>query len=231
MKFLVIEGLDGSGKSTQVSMMRNWLEMNGYKHEYLHFPRTTTPVYGELIAKFLRGDLGNNDEVNPYLVALLFAGDQGDAAGLINRWRKDNKFVLVDRYVYSNVAYQCAKFDDPAKQTELMNWILRAEFDHFSIPKPDLSLYLNVPLSFVETRLKQNRQGTEREYLNGKGDIHEADMKFQLNVRRMYELIAKRDKNLKMLNCSDADGNMMNAEAIFEKMITRLKNEKILPQV
>ncbi|HKK66658.1 MAG TPA: dTMP kinase [Bacteroidales bacterium] len=228
MKFLVIEGLDGSGKSTQVNMLRNWLEMKDVSHEYIHFPRTHTPVYGELIAKFLRGDLGENDDVNPYLVALLFAGDQGDAAELINRWRKDNKFVLVDRYVYSNIAYQCAKFDNPAEQMNLMNWILRTEFDYFTIPKPDMSLFLNVPLSFVESRLSQNRQGTERDYLNGKGDIHEADMRFQVTVRNMYKLIAKREEGLQMLDCSDDDGNMMKADEIFDKMITLLKNQKIV---
>ncbi|MFO7879620.1 MAG: dTMP kinase [Bacteroidota bacterium] len=228
MKFLVIEGLDGSGKSTQVQLLKQWLEDNNQPYEYLHFPRTDSPVYGELVARFLRGELGRNEDVNPYLVALLFAGDQASAADSIERWKAENKFVLVDRYVYSNIAYQSAKFDSEKDQTELMNWIIKTEFDHFKIPVPDLSLYLKVPVDFVKNRLTSRRTGSEREYLKGKNDIHEADIEFQLKVRQMYQTIAEKIDNLHILDCSDQFGNMMPAEDIFQRMIEHLKREKIL---
>ena len=109
MKFAVIEGLDGSGKSTQLSMLKNYLKAHKISFEYLHFPRTDSPVFGELIARFLRGELGENNAVNPYLVALIYAGDRNDASGLIRGWLNENKLVIVDRYVFSNIAYQCAK--------------------------------------------------------------------------------------------------------------------------
>ena len=80
--FIVLEGLDGAGKSTQIAKLRDMFRAKGVESEYLHFPRFDAPVYGELIARFLRGDLGGVESVNPYLVALLYAGDRADAAAV-----------------------------------------------------------------------------------------------------------------------------------------------------
>ena len=107
--FVVLEGLDGAGKSTQVRRLRRFFEERGLGVEYLHFPRFDAPVYGELIARFLRGEFGAADEVDSYLVALLFAGDRAGAAAQIRAWLAGGRVVLLDRYVWSNVAYQCAK--------------------------------------------------------------------------------------------------------------------------
>ena len=86
MKFVVIEGLDGSGKSTQLKKLKAYLEDKEIKYKYLHFPRTDSPFFGELIAKFLRGELGDIDKVNPYLVALIYAGDRNDSKQQIEKW-------------------------------------------------------------------------------------------------------------------------------------------------
>ena len=106
---IVIEGLDGAGKSTQVKMMREYLEKRCPRLEYIHFPRYDAPVYGGLIGKFLRGGFGEIDKVHPQLVALLFAEDRHGAAEEIKRVLASGGTVLLDRYVYSNIAYQCAK--------------------------------------------------------------------------------------------------------------------------
>ena len=136
MKFVVIEGLDGSGKSTQVKNMLNYLEVNNIKYKYLHFPRTESPVYGELVSMFLRGDLGELNSVNPYLVALIYAGDRDNAKNEILEWLKNDYLVLVDRYVYSNIAFQCAKVQQETKQHELASWILKTEYDFYKIISP-----------------------------------------------------------------------------------------------
>ena len=107
--FIVLEGLDGAGKSTQIRMLRRLFSERGVESEYVHFPRFDAPVYGELIARFLRGEFGGVNEVDPYLVALLFAGDRAAAGPQIREWIAAGKAVILDRYVYSNVGFQCAK--------------------------------------------------------------------------------------------------------------------------
>ena len=129
--FIVLEGLDGAGKSTQIAKLREMFRSKGIESEYLHFPRFDAPVYGELIARFLRGDLGSVESVNPYLVALLYAGDRADAATMIEQWLADGKVVIVDRYVYSNIGYQCAKLSNKAERQTLREWILSTEFELF----------------------------------------------------------------------------------------------------
>ena len=97
--FIVLEGLDGAGKSTQIKRLRQLLADRGIESEYVHFPRFDSPVFGELIARFLRGELGSVESVDPYIVALLFAGDRADMAPQIRSWQSEGKVVIVDRYV------------------------------------------------------------------------------------------------------------------------------------
>jgi dTMP kinase len=156
--FIVLEGLDGAGKSTQIKLLREMVEQAGWECEYLHFPRFDAPVYGDLIARFLRGEFGSVEQVNPYLVALLYAGDRADAAKLINGWMAEGKCVICDRYVYSNVGYQCAKVASEEERKALTEWILKTEFEEFSIPRPTLSLFLDVPFAFTEAKLTAARE-------------------------------------------------------------------------
>lgn len=95
--FIVLEGVDGSGKSTQIANLRKMFAEKGVESEYLHFPRFDAPYYGDLIARFLRGELGGIEQVDPYIVALLYAGDRKDAATMIRQWLSEGKVVICDR--------------------------------------------------------------------------------------------------------------------------------------
>ncbi len=220
--FIVLEGLDGAGKSTQITKLRDMFRAKGVESEYLHFPRFDAPVYGELIARFLRGDLGSVESVNPYLVALLYAGDRADAATTIRQWLGDGKVVIVDRYVYSNIGYQCAKIADSKERNTLREWILHTEFEEFGIPKPDLSLFLDVPFAFTERKLTEVREGEDREYLQGGKDIHEASLDLQRRVREVYLESASLNEDLKVVNCSTEEGGMASPDTIFERIMERV---------
>ena len=228
MKLLVIEGVDGAGKSTQIKLLKDFFSSNGYKCEYLHFPRTETPYFGELIARFLRGEFGSLNEVDPYLVAMLYAGDRKDASVMIGNWLAEGKIVLLDRYTYSNIAYQCAKLQESKGQDKLMQWILSLEFQHFCIPKPDLNIFLDVPFAFTEKNLATARTGDDRHYLNGSRDIHEESMSFQKKVRDIYLRVSETDQHLAVIDCSKNIGEMLSPTEIFELIIKILKERNLL---
>lgn len=215
---IVLEGLDGAGKSTQVKMFKEYLEKRCSKLDYIHFPRYDAPVYGELISRFLRGDFGSNDAVHPQLVALLFAEDRHGAGPVIRKAIGQDGTVLLDRYVYSNIAYQCAKLKDEKEREELRKWIISTEYGDFNLPEPDLNIFLDVPVGFVEKSLAAHRNGSDRDYLEGAQDIHEADINFQISVRDMYRRQASLDPNFLSIDCSDSNGDMLPPEAIHEKI-------------
>lgn len=216
--FIVIEGLDGAGKSTQVARIQQYLTERGLCWEYLHFPRFTAPYYGELIAAFLRGELGAVDKVDPRVVAVLYAGDRQHAAAQIREWIAYGKVVIIDRYVLSNIAYQCAKLKDGKE--ELKQWILGLEYDNNQIPRPDLTLFLDVPFKFTTRSLTKEREGDDRSYLNGKQDIHEASLDLQRAVRKMYT--SHSEPTYKIVDCGTEDGEMASADDISKKIIEKI---------
>ena len=216
--FVVIEGLDGAGKSTQVALLRRMLAQRGVESEYLHFPRFDAPVYGELIARFLRGEFGGADSVDPYLVALLFAGDRADAAQTIRTWLAEGRAVVLDRYVWSNVAYQCARLrGGDCERRRLRDWIL------------DVSLFLDVPFAFVERKLAEQREGADRSYLRGAQDIYESSLALQRAVRGVYLDAAASDAGVRLVDCSDAAGGMAPPECVFDRICTILEPFVVRP--
>lgn len=215
---VVLEGLDGAGKSTQVRRLKEYLTSCCGQVDYIHFPRYDAPVYGELISRFLRGDFGGNDAVHPQLVALLFAEDRHQAAPYMKSRIEAGGTVLLDRYVYSNIAYQCAKLRDEEERRRLRKWILDTEYGDFALPKPDLNIFLDVPIGFVEKKLSADRQGSDRAYLGGNRDIHEADILFQQKVREMYLEQCTGDSRFVRVDCASEDGSMLPPEDIFTRI-------------
>ena len=215
---IVLEGLDGAGKSTQVKRLREYLTQRCGSLEYIHFPRYEAPVYGDLITRFLKGEFGSIEAVHPQLVALLFAEDRHGAAPAMRKALKEGKTVLLDRYVYSNIAYQCAKLKDVQERGKLRDWIFNTEYGNFELPQPDLNLFLDVPIGFVEQSLTHQREGQDRNYLAGAQDIHEASIAFQKAVRDMYVAETARNPKFRRIDCSGAQGEMLPPDAIFDKV-------------
>ena len=223
MHFINIEGLDASGKSTQIQLLTQYFQDNKISYKYLHFPRTDSPVFGKLIAMFLRGELGKINAVNPYLVALIYAGDRNDAKSTIQKWQEQDYLILVDRYVYSNIAFQAAKLTDDKEIEELSNWIKYLEFTYYKIPRPDINLFLDVPTEFTKSQLNAKRQGADRKYLQGKEDIHEKDLGFQKSVREIYLREISKEKDFKLIDCRNQSGKMLNPTDIRDKILQNLR--------
>lgn len=223
-KFIAIEGLDGTGKSTQIKLLIDYLKNEGIKTKYVHFPRSGDGVFGELISKFLRGEFGDVKNVHPQLVALLFAEDRKEFSNTIIQWLKDGYFVLVDRYVLSNIAFQCAKTADIMEKAELRRWVNMFEYEYNKIPKPDLSLYLDVPFSFTQKSLDEKRDGEERLYLNGKDDIHEKDIDLQVSVKMEYDFLVKTEPDITCINCYDTEHEIKSIESIHLQIINSINN-------
>ncbi len=228
MSFIVFEGIDGSGKSTQVKKLTTYLESRGQSVKQLHFPRTASPYFGELVARFLRGELGSIENVDPYLVAMLYAGDRWDAGNEIRAWLNQGAHVLLDRYYYSNIAFQCAKTASRQEADNLSRWIRNLELDYFKIPAPDINLFLDVPQKFTKEKLLSERAGTDRSYLQGARDIHEESLDFQSRVRQSYIYESQQHNDLIYINCSDTEGNILDPDTVFEKIIIILSEKKII---
>ena len=221
-KFIAIEGLDGSGKSTQIDLLIQHFEKEKIPTKFIHFPRHHIGVFGNLISRFLRGEFGTVDKVHPQLVALLFAEDRKDFATTMQSWLNEDCIILVDRYVLSNIAFQCAKLTDLTEKETLKNWILNFEYEYNKIPMPDLSFYLEVPFSFTQHALSIRRKNEERTYLQGQEDIHENDLLLQQAVKYEYESLIQTQKNIIKIKCYNNENNMRSKESIHQEILNKL---------
>ena len=134
------------------------------------------------------------NEVDPYLVALLFRGRPRRGGSQIRAWIAAGKAVILDRYVYSNVGFQCAKLPAGEPRDRLAQWILDLEFGYNGLPRPDMSLFLDVPFAFTERKLSEAREGDDRTYLQGGQDIHEGALDLQRRVREVYLAAAAKGR-------------------------------------
>jgi dTMP kinase len=227
-KFIALEGLDGSGKSAQFQLLTDYFEKKNIKYKAVHFPRVHDSPYGSLVGRFLQGEFGSVKEVDPYLVSLLFALDRREASTNIIQWLYQGYLVLVDRFVYSNVAFQCGKISDPLKKELLRNWILDLEFTYNRLPRPIVSLFLDVPIQFIYLNLSKRRETENRDYLNGKADIHEIDLELQEQVQREYLHLSEYYDDFEIVNCSTKDKNEVLPTDEIHSNIVRILTMKNL---
>jgi dTMP kinase len=221
-KLIVIEGLDGSGKSTQIELLREKLDKDGVECRYIHFPMLNQGRYGELIAEFLRGEYGSLQEVHPKLVALLFANDRKEHVETINEWLRSGYVVLADRYVNSNIAFQCAKMKEEGEKEKLKQWILDFEFNYNQLPLPYQSFFLDVPFEHIVQSLSHARTGNDRDYLNGKTDIHESSLALQKKVYAEYKKMVEEQPDFTAISCCDEQGRRLAARVVNERIVGSL---------
>ena len=213
-KFIVIEGLDGSGKSTQLKLLTAYFEQLGIQYQHIHFPVMDKGYYGQLTAEFLRGDLGSLHQVHPKIAALIFAENRREQIHNIQQWLATDQIVIADRYVNSNIAFQCAKVENEQDKQQLKQWILEFEYTHNQLPRPAFSLFLDVPFTAIKHSLGNQRAGDDRAYLQGKTDIHEDSLDLQEKVRQEYLQMVQEQEDFSLISCADESGNYLPPEQI-----------------
>lgn len=207
MPLITIEGLDGSGKSTIAEMLTKYLTDRGEKCTYLHFP-SGKGRYGRFIKSYLNGEYGGLKRVNPYFSALLFAMDRLQFAEYLEELKRGEDWVILDRYVCSNIAYQCARVRRKNDRNALYDTIHLLEYDIDEIPFPTVGLFLDVPLKFVKHNLQMRKRR----------DMHELSMKYQRDVRKEYLRLSERGY-LERIDCTDGKGGVYPPEVILSKVL------------
>jgi dTMP kinase len=229
-KLIVLEGIDGSGKGTQLKQITKYFDDSNITYVHEHFPKYGHNIFSETIAKFLRGEFGGIDDVDPYFVANIYAMDRYLYLPTLLKQLEENEVVLLDRYVFSNMAFQGAKFKLDGQSLDIKKWISDFEFKFLKLPYPDLTIFLDVPIDVIWERLARKREGDDRKYLKGKEDIHEADLGFQSRVRDNY-LYLKHYTNYKIIPCAEVSGDLggqhwyvLKPEDLFESYKNYIKD-------
>ncbi|MBU0757216.1 MAG: deoxynucleoside kinase [Nanoarchaeota archaeon] len=190
-KLIVIEGNDSSGKQTQAELLHKRLSEKGFPVEMIDFPQYYSGFYGKMVAKYLRGELGDVEEVNPYFSSLLYALDRLDAKNKMDDWLAKGRTIISNRYVPANMAYGSAKIHEQNKKDEFLAWLEELEYNENKIPRPDSVIFLHVPLAITQDLIRTKKK---REYLEGKRkDIHEKDKSYLQRVEEMYLKLSEKN--------------------------------------
>jgi dTMP kinase len=219
-KLIALEGIDGSGKRTQLDLLTGAMEARGLPTFRISFPRYES-FYGKLVGQYLNGEFGTLDAVDPHLSAMLYAGDRLEARPEIEAAMASGKIVLADRYIGSNMAHQSARV--PAKKREeFFAWLKRLEYGLYALPAEDLVVYLRVP---VEEAHRMVGLKSARAYTNLKRDIQEADINHLVQTAIIYERLST-EPNWVRIDCMDAVTGKLNApeeihRAVLQAVETR----------
>jgi dTMP kinase len=218
--FLVVEGSDGSGKTTQFNLIKERLKAIGYEVEVFEFPRYNEPS-SYFVKQYLNGAYGKASEVSPYTASLFYAMDRFEAAPLIKSALEQGKIVLADRFTGSNMAHQGGKFSTEAEKRGFFIWADGLEYSLLNIPRPDLNLFLRVPAE-TSYDLISNRPD-KRTYTAAKHDVHEADMNHLKESVATYDLLCKLfPKDFAAIDCTSS-GQLMSIPQINDLIWSRIK--------
>jgi dTMP kinase len=217
-KLIAIEGIDGSGKRTQVELLKDALAARGHETFVTGFPIYDS-WFGAMVGKFLDGGFGPLEEVDPQLTALLYAGDRFEAKEQIVEALAAGKIVLADRYVGSNLAHQAARVAAPAR-VEFVKWIEHLEYGIYGLPRESAVIYLRVPP--LEAQKLVGRKSA-RGYTTATHDLLEENLRHLEDAAAMYDELAKRE-NWIQVECFDLQEQAMRApQEIAAEILTAVE--------
>ena len=210
-KLIVIEGTDGSGKSTQFKLLTSRLEAENRKFQKLVFPQYAEPS-SALIRMYLGGEFGTKpSDVNAYAASAFYAVDRYASYKKVwGDWYEQGGLIVSDRYTTSNAVHQASK-EPMEKLPEFLKWLYDFDYDKLGLPRPDLIIYLDVPTDFTEAMMRRREADT-----NTHADIHEQDMAYLATCRRTGKAAAEY-YGWTVIQCVK-DGKMRSIEDINEEI-------------
>lgn len=217
-QFVVFEGIDGSGKGTQLELVSAALRAKGKKVELLDFPRYGNPS-AVFVEKYLNGAYGSLEEVGPKLASMFYAVDRFDAKFDAERALAENDYVIANRYVSSNMIFQASKLPSD-EQEPFLDWLDELEHSFFGIPRPDRVVLLDIS---VETSARLVAEKAKRAYITGgeTKDIHEKSVGFLTKTRETSLRIAAKYENWTVLACEE-NGELLPREAMTAKILSAI---------
>ena len=215
-KLIVLEGTDGSGKSTQFRLMAQRLTDEKVEFRRLVFPRYENES-SALIRMYLGGQFGTKpSDVNAYAASAFYAVDRyASYKQDWGKWYEDGGLILSDRYTTSNAVHQTSKLPE-GEQEAYLHWLYDFEYEKLGLPRPDLTIYLDVPTDFTERMMRQREQDT-----NTKADIHEQDTAYLATCRKTGRAAAEY-YGWTVIHCVK-DGAMRSIEDIHEEIYRHVK--------
>jgi len=216
-KLIVIEGTDGSGKTTQSKRLLQRLEESGFLTAYVDFPKHGEKSSG-MVDNYLTGKYGSANEVDPKIASMFYAVDRYDSSFDIRKALSEGRVIISNRYVTASIGHQACKISDTKKRHEFIDWLEDTEYNFFGIPRPDLVILLFVPYS-ISKKLVESKG--KREYIGSKKDIHESDASHILSAEKTFLEIAK-EKNWSVVDCTKG-GNILSIEEINNKVFSIVK--------
>jgi dTMP kinase len=198
-KFIVIEGSDGSGKSTQFELLYNYFISQGQEVVRYKFPQYDNPS-SYFSVSYLNGKYGDANELGAYKPSLFYALDRFDASYAIRRDLEEGKVVLCDRYVGSNMAHQGQKIHNEKERRAYFDWVYNLEFNILGIPQPDINIVLLMPPEIAHKLMAQREK---RSYTTKQHDIHEADLNhLERAVATYQELCTLYPETFTAIHCT-----------------------------
>ena len=219
-KVIVIEGTDSSGKETQTKRLFERLIEERLKVKKISFPNYESPAC-EPVKMYLAGEFGDKAlDINPYPISTMFAIDR--YASYKKEWEKfykEDGIIVTDRYTTSNMVHQASKIQDEIQKNEYLNWLEDLEYDKIGIPKPDLVLFLNMPVDMAAKLMAERKNKITGE---AKKDIHEQDINYLKKSHSNACRIAQK-YNWKEIKCVDDNGRLKTIEDIGEEIYSVVK--------
>ena len=215
-KLIVIEGTDGSGKSTQFRLLTQRLENENIAFQKLVFPQYSEPS-SALIRMYLGGEFGSKPtDVNAYAASTFYAVDRYASYKKVwGNWYEQGGLVVSDRYTTSNAVHQASK--EPAdRQPAFLKWLYELEYDRLGLPRPDLTIYLDVPTEYTEKLMRSREAAT-----GTSADIHEQDLTYLSTCRKMGKTAAEY-YGWTVIDCV-RDGAMRSIEDIHQEILGHVK--------